>query len=303
MAQRQPTPQQINAAQRILANNHKHVYALHSKGATIRALQIALASQGYEPGRFDGDWGEKTQAAYDKYMADHDQTGGSATPKKLAFMSGQIGQPLPRQRPEPGGTFIGGNGAMPEPAPEPMAAPPAPATREFTPPVAPMPAAPSPSQSAEREYDPNIMHAAVMNRNEPADMRPDYAPPVMSPPPMGPGMADTQPPVDPSFWGSVGDATAIAAGEQPTMGPAIAAAQHQAPHGFDPSRFDAASEPATSDTGVPDNLVENMGARQAPMTLRDALIQSGQFPASNQRDILESLKRALLAAQPQMAGY
>lgn len=311
-AQRQPSESQLDAAKRILGHNHTRTYTPGAQGTTIRALQIFLASKGYAPGGFDGKWGKKTLAAYNAFKTDRGQDWNALNPKALSFISKEFGQPLPRQRPADTGQFIGGNGAPPVDIPTPGDVPdaaPMP-TRDFTPPPAPMPAAPvmpNPSQSAEREYDPNVLHAATMNRNEPADMAqqlPDYQQPTISPDPGQYGndlrqLSEMQP----------ADTTGGGTGNLlQTLGmdngaDKYAAAQSHAPADFDPSRLDQGSMPVTSDMGTPDNLIENMRARQQgspARTLRDALMGSGgrpEYPAPNQPNLLDALRQALLAGR------
>ncbi len=256
MAQRQPTDAQIDAAKRILAHDHKRTYAMHSKGATIRAIQIYLASQGYEPGRFDGDWGAKTQAAWDALKADRGWTYTRATPKALADISKEMGQPLPRQRPAGAGQFIGGNGAEPAPAPVTMTgsadAMPAPPVGMDVSGSVDVPPPVGMTGSAE------MMPAAPPNMDVSGSF--DFEPQMSS-------ASLAQPPA-PSI-----DTTAIGSPERRD-----AQLQRTMDSGFDRGRFEEAL-PMTSDMGVPDQLVEAAKARQpgGPVSLREALA----YPGSN----------------------
>jgi hypothetical protein len=275
--QRQPTPQQIDAAQRILSHDHQRTYSEGAKGATIRALQIYLASKGYNPGRFDGDWGAKTQTAFAAYNKDRNQSFARATPQALAQMSAEAGQPLPRQRPaQPGdapvpemvpeiaGNAKPGLGPVPEMAARGDASPPPPAFLSSV----------NAPHATEREYDPNIMSMAAdarAGRYQPTDETAGYHEPVgISPHPtqFGPDLA------------ALG---AMQPAQPPPAPPSIPFSN--------PSRFDAASEPVTSDVGVPDKLIEAMAGRQ--MTpLHHALINGGGDHAPLARSTAE-LREAL----------
>jgi hypothetical protein len=280
--QRQPTPQQIDAAQRILSHDHQRTYGEGAKGATIRALQIYLASKGYNPGRFDGDWGAKTQAAFASYNKDRNQSFPRATPEALAQMSKEAGQPLPRQRPA-------------QPSDMPPAAPitmtssaqgmagdqgAADVRADLAPKAPPFLPSVNAPHAAERGYDPNISSMAAdarAGRYQPTDDMAGYHEPVgISPHPtqFGPDLA------------ALG---AMQPAQPPPAPPSIPFANR--------ARFDAASEPVTSDVGVPDQLIESMAARRqgSGNPLRDALINGGGATMQQRARATDALREALIA--------
>ncbi len=350
MAQRQPTDAQIDAAKRILAHDHKRTYAQGAKGTTIRAIQIMLASKGYEPGRFDGDWGAQTQGAWDKMMSDRGWAYNRATPKALADVSKELGQPLPRQRPEPGGQFIGGNGvstpdASAAPQVDVLPSPPAKTVggqsfRDFStnpgilPPDAtslPMvatgeaggkwgegasatmhmnPVAPPSPPPDNNGYGPALASLDQATRDSTGDFNaPQFGTSqfVSDLPPLPPTPPDPGLPTDPQMRSLVG---------LPPLPPPPQVSD--APN-FDASRYDNefGMQPQ-GDGSFIDNLSTAMFGVDPPQeppgitTLRQALInrQGGpfpgrpDFPAPNQMNTLEALRRALLADRAsKVAGY
>ncbi len=290
-SQRQPTPQQIDAAQRILSHGHKITYGYGSKGATVRAVQIQLAAQGYDVGKFDGDWKDKTQAAYDKYMRDRGQTWGSATPKSLAFMSKEAGQPAPRQRPVHMDAASG----------DAMTGPPMPdalLSADATPPPAPEPMPLMPPE------DPDM-----------AQQLPDYMPPAgISPDPnrFGPrlnelgaiGPQDDPMAMSPNAMPTVAQVGHMVGEPLPLVGPP------RTPPPADPqsqSTWDAIMGPVNDSYGLGLDAPVADASMPPPDQLQTALVGQGRpsYPAPNTPNSMnyDALFRALRAAGlPQMAG-
>lgn len=88
-----PSPGQLDAAKRILAHNHKRPYGPGSRGTTVRAIKIFLASKGYDPGKINGEWDSQMTSAFAKAVPGDAR---QATPSVLKKLSKEFGKPGPR---------------------------------------------------------------------------------------------------------------------------------------------------------------------------------------------------------------
>lgn len=270
VSQRQPTETQIDAARRILSYGHKRTYAYGAQGATVRALQIYLASQGYPVGKFDGVWGKKTQKAFADYEKDKGQSfGQKASPKALRFISAEIAPPLPKQNPrdvapaeEPPPTLPGG--AMPA-AQIPTVSPTSvPGSQPVMPPQPP--SQPFDDVAQPQPGDPNFstdLHAQIMK---------GFSAPWEGQSPADRALMD-QGNQDRAFQAQVQTAADRSMGNSPLAGP-------------------------TSAYRMPDVTP------QPPSSLRDALLNPQAFGSQVPGDGLDKLREALLRklAPVDMAG-
>lgn len=258
--QRQPTDTQLQAAQRILSYGHKRTYAYGAQGATVRALQIYLASQGYPVGKFDGVWGRKTQRAFENFEKDKGQSfGQKASPKALRFISAEIAPPIPQQNPRdvppapPQPPQLDG-GAMPAaqiPSVSPTSVP-------NSPPPAPPPAPRMPFDDVAQPQpgDPNFstdLHAQIMK---------GFSVPWDGQAPADRALMD-QGNQDRAFQAQVQTAADRSMGNSPLAGP-------------------------TPSYRMPDM------PPQAPSSLRDALLNPQAFMPQTPGDGMDKLREALL---------
>ncbi len=99
---------QANAANRILNGWKRGVMRVKKgrlmRGRSVRALQIFLRDQGFDPGPLDGIFGKRTRAAVKAFQKAQgitvDGAVGRQTMGKIRGLIGPIQRPLPRLRPD-----------------------------------------------------------------------------------------------------------------------------------------------------------------------------------------------------------